>query len=83
MSKIIYDKDTTGLNTVTLPYMPKMGLDDMYLPQLPDYFTERFEVPGFELHEVQGSRLVLMEDGWSELGFVAIWKRVGEGGTQE
>jgi hypothetical protein len=82
MSKIIYDKDTTGLNTVILPYVPKMGLNGTQLPQLPDYFTERFEVPGFELHEVQGSRLVLMEDGWSELGFVAIWQRVGEGGAQ-
>lgn len=76
MTKQIYYA-TEGMKSLTMPYLPELGLNGTLIPYTPDYFTERYEVPGFELHEVKGHDYTLVDGEWVDLGWVVIWTRSG------
>lgn len=72
---------TEDIKTVTVPYIPPT--DEDVLP--PKWFADNIKAFGkdmpdikdFELHEIQGTRLVYFEDTdeWTDLGHVAIYRR--------
>lgn len=71
--------------TVNVPYIGNLTSDGGMKIQPPAWFTEHVkkfgdnmpDIKDFELHEIQGERLVYFEDSdeWVDLGWTAIYRR--------
>lgn len=68
------------IDTITVPYIPNVGLDGAMSVSPPSKFDQWLEKDGvrYDLHEIQGARLVWFEDTqeWTDLGWNAIYRRV-------
>lgn len=72
-----------SIQTVSVPYIPPFDGD----VESPEFFKEKvknfeslgLDIKDFELHEIQGTRLVYFEDddSWADLGHIAIYRRKG------
>lgn len=63
--------------TVTVPFIPAIGIDNVKIIPDTDTFSKtiEFHKKTYRLKEVEGSRLVWFDNsGWEELGFNAIYK---------
>ena len=67
-----------GIITITIPYIPTIGIDGHKIPGEPKDFKPNIKKYGktYKLKEIQGSQLVWFDDEqeWSELGFNAIYQ---------
>lgn len=72
--------DTPDIQTVTVPYIPDLDKDVMppsYFEESVKEFSNGLDIKDFELHEIQGTRLVYFADTdeWVDVGHVAIYLR--------